>query len=346
MFNLLKRIIVLSTLLLSACKPINPTVETDEKIEEAPSTRETSIEDSQSASEHSASINVEDDTDYEDLTAYDLEPNNEGSFSAPSTPPPGTVTEAIEINDNVPFFSDEDLTLVEAYHQNDALDYLGRVGVANALIGPESMPAEERASISHIEPTGWNQARYANIGAGGWLYNRSHLIAHQLTGVDEPENIMTGTRWFNEEMIAFENFIAFFVEDTDQHVRYRVSPVFEENNLLASGIYMEGFSVEDNGEGLMFNIYIPNIQEGVTIDYQTGESVGMEGPVQEGDLPQFESKSSKEALIKGNISRSGEKIYHKPGDPHYERTKIDESKGERYFKTEEEAQAAGWRPAK
>ena len=166
MFNLLKRIIVLSTLLLSACKPINSTVETDEKIEEAPSTRETSIEDRQNVSEDSESIKVEDETNSEDLTAYDLEPNNEGLFSAPSTPPPGTVTKAIEINNNVPFFSDEDLTLVEPYHQNGALDYLGRVGVANALIGPESMPAEERAPISHIEPTGWNQARYANIGSG------------------------------------------------------------------------------------------------------------------------------------------------------------------------------------
>src|SRR5699024_10101895 len=176
-------------------------------------------------------------------------PNKTGETAAPKEPtdvPDGK--EDVPVNDNIPRFSNEDISDTEVYHKNGPFDSLGRVTEANAVIGVEIMPAEERGSIGHIEPSGWNQARYANIGAGGWLYNRSHLIAHQLTGVDEPENIMTGTRWFNEEMIAFENFIAFFVEDTDQHVRFRVSPVFKENNLLASGIYMEGFSIEDNGE--------------------------------------------------------------------------------------------------
>lgn len=278
----------------------------------------------------------------EDLTTADLEPNDQGLFEAPAQPPKDNLEEVVEVNDNIPFFANEDLVLREVFHDNAPLDDLGRVGEANALIGPESLPAEERSSISHFEPTGWNQARYANVGSGGWLYNRSHLIAYQLTGVDEFENLMTGTRWFNEEMIAYENFIAYYVEDTDNHVRFRVTPVFQEDNLLASGAYMEGFSIEDLGEGLMFNIYIPNQQEGVMIDYQTGDSRGTEGPSEEGDLPDF----TEEPLIKGNINSKGEKIYHKPGDAHYNRTIIDEESGERWFYTEEEAKEAGWRPAK
>lgn len=282
-----------------------------------------------------------------------LAPNAEGLYLAPEEAPTQPLNDTLEVNGNVPYFSNADLILTEPYHHNEPLDYLGRVGEANTLIGPESMPAEDRSSISHLEPTGWNQARYANIGAGGWLYNRSHLIAYQLTGVDAFENLMTGTRWFNEEMIAYENFVSYYIEKTDNHVRFRVTPIFLEDNLLAHGAYMEGFSIEDNGEGLMFNIYIPNQQEGVLIDYQTGESRGMEGPVQDGDLPSFEgdrqdetSDDTDQALIKGNINSSGEKIYHKPKDPHYDRTVIDEEAGERWFKTEEEAQAAGWRPAK
>lgn len=302
-------------------------------------------------------LNLLSETQESDLQTVSTEPllsaNDDGLYLAPNEVPNQPLDDSIEINDNVPYFSNADLVLTEPYHHNEPLDYLGRVGEANALIGPESMPAEDRSSISHLEPTGWNQARYANIGAGGWLYNRSHLIAYQLTGVDAFENLMTGTRWFNEEMIAYENFVAYYIEETDNHVRFRVTPIFLENNLLAHGAYMEGFSIEDNGEGLMFNIYIPNQQEGVLIDYQTGESRGMEGPVQDGDLPSFEgdrqdetSDDTDQALIKGNINSSGEKIYHKPGDPHYERTVIDEEAGERWFKTEEEAQAAGWRPAK
>lgn len=108
------------------------------------------------------------------------------------------------------------------------------------------MQTEERGDIGHIEPSGWNQARYAGIGSGGWLFNRSHLIGHQMTGNDEPVNLMTGTRWFNMRMLEYENFVANYVETTENHVRYRVTPVFEGDNLVASGAYMEGFSIEDN----------------------------------------------------------------------------------------------------
>lgn len=154
------------------------------------------------------------------------------------------------------------------------------------------MPAEQRGDISGHEPTGWTQARYANVDSGGWLYNRSHLIGHQLTGNDDYENIMTGTRWFNMRMLEYENFVANYIEQTENHVRYRVTPVFEGDNLLASGAYMEGFSIEDNGEGLMFNIYIPNIQPGVEINYADGSSIGPEGPSQEGEIKPYNSNES------------------------------------------------------
>lgn len=283
--------------------------------------------------------------DFELPYEHTMTPNAEGLFKAPSTVPGSNPTEVIEINDNIPYFSSEDITTDAIYHFNSALDELGRVGEANAIIGTDSLPDTDRSSISNYEPTGWQQARYSTIGSGGWLYNRSHLIAYQLTGNDDFENLMTGTRWFNEEMIAFENFVAFYIEETENHVRYRVTPIFEGDNLLASGTYMEAFSIEDNGEGVMFNIYIPNVQEQVLINYETGESIGQEGPVQDQELPNF-NQTEEKPLIKGNINSKGEKIYHKPGDPHYDRTQIDEEKGERYFYTEEEAKQAGWRSVK
>lgn len=194
----------------------------------------------------------------------------------------------VTVNNNIPYFTDADITSIEAYEEYGPLDSLGRVTAANAVLGVELMPAEERGAISSVKPTGWQQAKYANV-PGGWLYNRSHLIGHQLTGEDaNPENLMTGTRWFNTEgMLPFENFVANYIETTENHVRYRITPVFEGDNLLASGIYMEGFSIEDNGEGLQFNIYVPNRQPGVEIDYADGSSVGPQGPLQEDTLPEL-----------------------------------------------------------
>ena len=181
-------------------------------------------------------------------------------------------TDYIEINDNVPMFTNEELEVSEPFFTHDPLDHLGRVGVANALLDTELMPAEQRGSIGHIYPTGWNQEKY-DVVSGGWLYNRSHLIGHQLTGYDGEDNLITGTRQFNVDgMLPFENFIASVVEDTDMQVRYRVTPIFEDDNLLAHGITMEGFSLDDNGESLSFYIFVPNQQNGVTLDYTTGVS--------------------------------------------------------------------------
>jgi len=220
-------------------------------------------------------------------------PNKSGDTKAPNRPvevPQGK--EDVQVNNNVPFFSNEDITSTEVYHRNGSLDSLGRETAANAVVGVDIMPAEERGSIGHIEPSGWNQARYANIGSGGWLYNRSHLIGHQMTVNDDRENLMTGTRWFNMRMLEYENWVANYVESTENLVRYRVTPVFEGNNLVASGAYMEAFSIEDNGEGVMFNIYIPNIQPGVEINYANGSSVGPAGPAEEGEITNYNGNKS------------------------------------------------------
>ncbi|WP_170114394.1 DNA/RNA non-specific endonuclease [Streptohalobacillus salinus] len=211
--------------------------------------------------------------------AAEANPNKSNETQVPTEPvsvPSGQ--ESVVINDNIPLFSNADISSTDVYHRNGALDSLGRVTAANAIVGVEIMPAEERGDIGHHEPTGWNQERYEGIGAGGWLYNRSHLIGHQMTGNDDYANLMTGTRWFNMRMLEYENYVANYVEITENHVRYRVTPIFEGNNLVASGAYMEGFSIEDNGEGLMFNIYVPNIQPGIEINYADGSSVALNEP--------------------------------------------------------------------
>lgn len=175
----------------------------------------------------------------------------------------------VAINNNVPGFDESEYT-TEVFETYSELDYLGRCGVAYANICQELMPTKGREDISDVEPTGWIQAKYD----GEYLYNRCHLIGHQLAGEDANEkNLITGTRYLNiEGMLPFENDIADYVEETDNHVLYRVTPVFEDNNLVASGVQMEGYSVEDNGEGICFNIYCYNIEPNINIDYSTGES--------------------------------------------------------------------------
>lgn len=179
----------------------------------------------------------------------------------------------IEINNNIPTFMADEITTT-SYESYAYLDALGRVGVAKACIGMDLMPTEERGSISEVYPTGWEQASYDNVD-GGWLYNRSHLIGWQLTGEDANEyNLMTGTRYMNVEgMLPFENMVADYIKETENHVMYRVTPHFIENNLLASGVQIEAYSVEDDGAGISFNVYCYNVQPDITIDYTTGSSV-------------------------------------------------------------------------
>lgn len=176
------------------------------------------------------------------------------------------------INNNVPTFADSDYNLsnTEVYSN---LDSLGRCGVATAKVGVETMPTLERGSIGMIKPSGWHTVKY-DIVNGKYLYNRCHLIGYQLTGENaNNKNLITCTRAMNiGVMLDFENKVASYIKETNNHVLYRVTPVFKDNNLLASGVLMEAKSIEDNGKGISFNIYVYNVQEGININYSNGDS--------------------------------------------------------------------------
>ncbi len=178
----------------------------------------------------------------------------------------------VEIDGNQPAFSEAERT-AESFETYSALDELGRCGPAFACIGQDLMPTQERESISQVRPTGWQNAEYDFVD-GGYLYNRCHLIGFQLTGENANErNLITGTRYMNVEgMLPFENMVADYVKETGNHVLYRVTPVFEAEELVARGVQMEAWSVEDEGDGVCFNVYVYNNQPGVEIDYRTGES--------------------------------------------------------------------------
>ena len=178
----------------------------------------------------------------------------------------------VEINNNKPYFKEEEY-ITNSFETYSELDSLGRCGVAYANISKETMPkeGEERESISSITPTGWKQEKYD----GEYLYNRCHLIGYQLSSENANEcNLITGTRYFNVEgMLPFENEVADYIEKNENnHVLYRVTPIFENDNLLAKGVEIEAYSVEDNGKGICFNVFVYNIQPGIDIDYRTGDN--------------------------------------------------------------------------
>lgn len=179
----------------------------------------------------------------------------------------------VEINNNIPYYNEEDYT-TESFERYSNLDKIGRCGVAFANISKEIMPpdGDKRGDISSVKPTGWVQNKYN----GEYLYNRCHLIGYQLSDEDANEqNLITGTRYFNVSgMLPFENQVANYINTSKKnvHVLYRVTPVFEGDNLLASGVEIEAYSVEDRGEGICFNVYVYNIQPEINIDYKTGEN--------------------------------------------------------------------------
>lgn len=185
----------------------------------------------------------------------------------------------VELNDNVPSFSKKDMTS-KAFEKYSKLDDLGRCGAAYANVCRETMPTEERGNIGMIKPSGWHTVKYDNV-EGKYLYNRCHLIGYQLTAENANEkNLITGTRYLNVEgMLPFENLVADYVEETDNHVLYRVTPIFKGDNLLASGVQIEAYSVEDKGKGVSFNVYCYNVQPGITIDYTNGDSKLSDGTI-------------------------------------------------------------------
>lgn len=180
----------------------------------------------------------------------------------------------IELNDNIPKFSEDEKNSTQVFENYSELDSLGRCGVAFANICKEIMPTEERGEIGDVKPSGWHTVKYPEIIEDRYLYNRSHLIAYSLAGENANEkNLITGTRYLNQEtMQIFELKVLDYVRSTENHVLYRVTPVFEGDNLLAEGVQMEAWSVEDEGQGICFNVFCYNVQPGIEIDYATGES--------------------------------------------------------------------------
>jgi DNA-entry nuclease len=214
--------------------------------------------------------------------------NNSGNNNSGSTPnydvpvisgiPAYSGTMYITLNSNQPNFSADEIT-AKSFENYSPLDALGRCGVAFASLGKDLMPTDERGSISSVRPTGWHSTNYASV-PGGSLYNRSHLIAWSLAGENANDrNLITGTRDLNQTwMTKFEDMVYDYIKETGNHVMYRVTPHFAGNNLIASGVQMEAWSVEDDGEDICFNVFIYNVQEGIAIDYATGESYEINPP--------------------------------------------------------------------
>ena len=214
--------------------------------------------------------------------------------------PPFSGEPYVVINNNEPLFSDDDL-VSKAYEHYSELDALGRCGYAIACIGKELMPTEDRGSIGQIKPSGWHTVKYDFVD-GKYLYNRCHLIGFQLTGENANErNLITGTRYLNVEgMLPFENMTADYIKETGNHVLYRVTPIFQGKELVARGVQIEAKSVEDNGEGICFHVYVYNNQPGVEIEYMTGVS-------RESGQSEVETAETKQTVY---ILNTGSKKFH------------------------------------
>lgn len=222
------------------------------------------IENSQSSTPKQTSNN----SDSQEISAENI---NASVFSLDSIPE-YSGEPFVTVNDNTPYFSEDDLT-VDSFEYYSDLDDLGRCGVAYACIGQDLMPTEKRGDISSVKPTGWVQHKYDFID-GKVLMNRCHLIGFQLAGENaNPKNLVTGTRYMNVTgMLPFENMVADYVKETNEHVLYRVTPIFDGDNLVCNGVLMEAESVEDEGKSVLYNVFVYNVQPGVEIDYATGEN--------------------------------------------------------------------------
>lgn len=242
----------------------------------------------------------------------------------------------VELDGNQPGFSLEERT-TDSFETYSTLDALGRCGPAYACIGQDLMPTEDRESISSVRPTGWVQAEYDFV-EGGSLYNRCHLIGFQLTGENaNEENLITGTRYMNVEgMLPFENMVADYIKETGNHVLYRAAPIFEGENLVASGVVMEAFSVEDEGEGVCFHVYVYNVQPGVEIDYATGESW------ETGDSASSALESQAEEQEADYVLNTSSKKFHRPDCPSVD--SMSEKNQQEYHGTREELIAQGYEP--
>ena len=223
----------------------------------------------------------------------------------------------VAVNNNEPFFSDSDMTTT-AFENYSDLDSLGRCGVAYANICKDIMPTEERGKIGMIKPSGWHTVKY-DVIKDRYLYNRCHLIGYQLAGENaNPKNLITGTRYLNVEgMLPFENLVADYVNNTGNHVLYRVTPMFSGSNLVANGVLIEAKSVEDNGGGILFNVYCYNVQPGVGINYENGDSwldgtTGSASSGSDSSVAENSAADSSNSETMVHITATGKK-YHRAG---------------------------------
>ena len=220
-----------------------------------------------------------------------------------------------ELNGNQPLFDVDEIT-VEVYETYSNLDSLGRCGVTEACIGIELMPTEDRESISSVTPSGWINKKYdTELVDGGYIYNRCHLIGFQLTGENaNKSNLITGTRYMNVDgMLPFENMVADYVKETKNHVMYRATPIYDGNDLVACGVQIEGYSVEDDGDGICFNVYVYNVQPGIVIDYATGESwLADEAPVKDEDKSDKETETTRGMSGNTYVLNKKSKTIHMP----------------------------------
>lgn len=244
-----------------------------------------------------------------------LATNQSSSFDI-STIPDYCGKAYIAVNNNTPYFTESELT-TKSFERYASLDTLGRCGVAYASIGVDLMPTEERGSIGSVKPSGWHTIKYENVD-GKYLYNRCHLIGFQLSGENANErNLITGTRYMNMSgMLPFENMVADYVQETHNHVMYRVTPIFEGNNLLALGVLMEGYSVEDNGDGICFNVFCYNAQPGIKINYANGDSESEDGSAPYGssaaNTTQNQNSESSSSVKSTYIANKNSKKFHYP----------------------------------
>ena len=278
--------LVLSATVLCGCQP--------EKQEPLPPQNEQTQQQPQGSQKPKVPENqtVQQDEDTQPEEELSAQPESSGSFLLSDVPEYSGLA-YIGVNQNQPFFTADELT-DESYEYYSPLDGLGRCGVAVASVGRDLMPTEERGAIGMIKPSGWHTVKYDCVD-GKYLYNRCHLIGFQLTGENANEsNLITGTRYLNiEGMLPFENMVADYVKETSNHVLYRVTPIFEENNLVAAGVLMEGYSVEDKGAGVCYCVFAYNVQPGVTIDYATGES--QSAPTESATDPMYQSDKTPNA---------------------------------------------------
>ncbi len=260
------------------------------------------------------------------------------SVSLDSIPAFDGATPYVVINDNNPFFEDEDTS--RSYETYSELDSLGRCGAAVSCIGIDLMPTEDRESIERVKPSGWKSVKY-DIVDGKYLYNRCHLIGYQLTGENANEkNLITGTRYMNVTgMLPFEDMVADYIKETENHVLFRVTPIYNSNDLVASGVLMEARSVEDNGDGILFCVYVYNNQPGIVIDYSNGESRLSTDPA---PTPDDETEMPDENTEVTYILNISSKKFHKPTCSGATSMK-DDNRAD-YYGTRDEAIADGYSP--